>query len=110
MQKKTFIIAAALIAVAVALAAVITAAFGEKYDAEDANRVISIKWEMVNLREDHSTSSDVIAELHQGDTVTLTGYSYEYVSAEDLPTESWQQIRTSSGQIGRVVTSSIKWH
>lgn len=83
--------------------------FGKQHKEENVGREVSIRWEMVNLRESYSTTSDVIAELHQGTKVYLTGNSYDYISAEDLPTETWQEVRTASGKTGWIVTESIKW-
>jgi len=93
----------------VAIFTLVLPAFGKQYTEENAGREVSIIWETVNLREDYSTSSDVIEELHQGTKVILTGNAYEYYSGEDIATQSWREVKTLSGKTGWVVTQSIKW-
>ena len=105
MRKTTILI---LVAV-VAIFALVLPTFGKQYNEKNAGREVSIRWEMVNLRENYSTNSDVIEELGQGTIVTLTGNAYECCSAEDIPTESWKEVTTKSGKTGWVVTESIKW-
>lgn len=105
MRKITLLILVA----AVAIFALVLPSFGKNYDEERAGQEVSIRWEMVNLRENHSTNSDILEELLQGERVTLTGNTYDYCSAEDLPDESWKEVKTKSGKIGWVVTQSIKW-
>jgi len=93
----------------IVLVVVLFSGCGKQYDEKSVDLEVCIAWETVNLREDYSTNSDVIAELHQGENVFLTGHSYEYAGSEDLSTESWHQVRTSSGQTGWIVTDSIQW-
>jgi len=103
-MKKSVIIITVI--VLFAFSVLLFSNFGKQYNEENSGRELSIRWEMVNLRENYSTSSDVIEELHQGEKIVLTGNSYEY---GDGPNSSWREVRTESGITGWVVSQSIQW-
>ena len=106
---KTILKATFVVAAAVALIVYCKSIFGEQYTEKTEGKKTSIHWEYVNLREDHTQNSDIITVLHEGNNVTLTGYSYEYLSAEDIPQESWLKVITEDGQTGWIVSDSIQW-
>ena len=106
-KRILFIIA--VVAAIVALSSIISSSFGKQHDESDVGRKVSIRWEMVNLREDYSTASGVITKLHQGETVFLTGNSYSYIGGNGHSTEDWIEVQ-QSGKTGWIVSSAIQWH
>lgn len=92
----------------VLMIALLVSNFGNQYDESNVNREVCIEWSTVNLREDHSTWSDVKDQLNCGDTVTLTGYSYEKIG-DGQATESWTEVLLPNGETGWIVTTSIYW-
>ena len=73
------------------------------------DREVSIRWEEVNVRKNHTTSAEIITSLTHGNVVTLTGNSFEYAGGDGRNNDSWTEIRLSNGTIGWVVTPSIDW-
>ena len=109
MKKKiaTFVLT---VVGSVLLIALLVSNFGNQYDEANVNREVSIEWSTVNLRENHSTWSDIITEINYGETVTLTGYSYEYFGGDGQATESWTEVELPNGKTGWIVTTSINWN
>ena len=97
------------IGLSIILITMMVSTFGNQYDEANVNREVSIEWSTVNLRENHSTWSDVKDQLSCGDTVTLTGYSYEKIG-DGQATESWTEVKMPSGETGWIVTTSINWN
>lgn len=94
MTKKKFKIRNVLIvALIIGIVAILmwkatTPQYSSKLDGEE--RVVV--WEVVNVRDSPSTSSEVLYQLEAGDTVQLTGYS-----ATGGPYDGW--VETTGGWI-----------
>ena len=109
-RQKIFRTVLLVTAVVLAIVLMFTSIFGKEFNEDNVGREVSISWEEVNVREGHSTSTNVIACLNEGASVTLTGNSYEYAGGNGKSTESWTEIQLEDGTIGWVVTRSIKWY
>lgn len=81
---------------------------GKKFNSDDVDREVHIEWEEVNVRKGYSTADSVIATLHKGSSVTLTGNSYEYLMGNGIATDSWKEVKLGNGTTGWIVTKSIK--
>ena len=99
-----------LVAFIIIVSLMITAFFGKQFNEDTVGQEVSIDWEEVNVREDHSTSSEIITSLTRGKVVTLTGNSFEYLGGDGRNNDSWTEIELPNGTIGWVVTRSISWH
>jgi len=108
-MKKSIIKALLLVVSVIAIILVMSAFFGKQYDEDNVGREVCIRWEEVNVRENHSTSAEIITSLTCGTTVTLTGNSFEYAGGDGRSYDSWTEIQLSNGSIGWVVTPSIDW-
>lgn len=104
-MKKFLISIAAIAAVAILL----SSCSGEKYEEDKVGLEYKVRYIEVNLREEPNTDSDIIEKLCLDDVIVLTGYSYEYPTLEDLPTDHWHQVTTLTGTTGWIVTESIQW-
>lgn len=60
----------------------------------------SVRWEYVNLRQNHDVGSEAIDQLHMGEHVELTSKVFEAWDAE------WIYVRSEKGN-GWVVTASL---
>lgn len=88
----------------------ITTFFGLHYDKSKTNQKVTISWEEVNIRQNHSANGKIVDVLYKGDTVTLTGYSYEYLGSDGDATESWVEVITNKDHIsGWIVSKSVDW-
>ena len=102
----------AVLLVTVAVAAIVLLIFafsGKQFKEKNVGREVAIRWEEVNVREEHSTNSAILTSLKEGDRVTLTGYFFEYAGGDGRSNDNWTEVRLSDGSIGWVVTPSIDW-
>ena len=79
--------------------------FGEGFNDNKAGIKTSVRWKYVNVRENPSTSSNIISSLNNGNALTLTGKTYEY---NDGPNSSWVEILIND-QVGWVVSNSVDY-
>lgn len=108
-STQTCIIIGIIIGIIAILLIVMIPRHREKdFYSDKAGEQVSIGWEEVNLREGPSTSKKVIATLHRGSSVTLTGNSYSFITGSGSPTDSWIEVELKDGTIGWVVVASIK--
>jgi len=109
-MKKALITSGIILAIAAIAIFAIAKTSGQQYDQSKANQKVTISWSEVNIRKSHSTNSGIVDTLHKGDTVVLTGYSYEYIGGDGENTESWVEVIThEEGVYGWIVTKSIEW-
>lgn len=106
MKKKVLLTILLVILAFTVLSAINTPRFSEA----KANRRVNIGWTEVNVREGYSTSDNIITKLVKGDTVTLTGRTFEYWGGNDSQaTEHWAEVQLSDGTVGWIVYRSIDW-
>jgi len=79
------------------------------FTKEHVGLKVNIEWLEVNVRTGHSTSNEVIATLKKGNSVTLTGYSFDYIGGNSKATECWVEIEMENGTTGWIVRNSIDW-
>lgn len=97
--------------IAILLLIMVSASYsGEQFKADNVGCQVRVGWEEVNLRENYSTSSNIIATLHRGSSVTLTGKSYSIFIGNGSSTDSWTEVKLKDGTTGWVVESSIEWN
>jgi len=84
---KKFFMAIAIAAVLFALFSHIFSAYGHGYNLKLDGKKIQVSWSELNVREE--PGGKVLYQLYYGDTVTLTGKTYEML---DGPYPSWVQI------------------
>ncbi len=77
--------------------------FGNNFDDSIAGTTAQVKWSEVNLRKDHSTSSEIVGLLKQGEKVVLTGNTFEY---SDGPHPSWYEVQVNNST-GWVVAEAV---
>jgi len=106
---KKLLITITVIAAIVAIGFAVSKLSGQQYDPEKANRDVKISWYEVNIRKSHSPNSAIVDTLYRGETVKLTGYSYEY-TGDGENFESWVEVITQEdGVHGWIVTKSVAW-
>lgn len=64
-----------------------------------------INWELVNVRADYTVASECLGTLERGDTVLLTGTTYQYFWDAAYP--SWVEI-CYNGQYAWIVRDAIE--
>ena len=113
MKKNT----AALFTVLVAFVAIITAFymmhsfFGIKNVEEYEGKSLSIRWEEVNVRSEHSLDGKIISSLTKGEDVILTGVRYDDPRVlDDVSWASWIQILMPDGTEAWLVADAVQWH
>ena len=78
---------------------------GMHFDSTLADTSAQIFWEKVNVRESHSTNSEVLVILSKGDKVSFTGKTYSILGGNGAPTEDWVELTGG----GWIIQRSIDW-